>query len=156
MERENRWRDAKAYFHRAVFGRWGADSLARRRQARFELIDLLARRGAPRELLAELLPFEETSAATASRFVDRLGQLFIAGWFAGASGEHVSRGACAAIRATPTPTPRMGEAALALGNFRTARADFAEAARLRPSTIASPPRRQSPTRCSPWTRWLAV
>ncbi len=50
--------------------------MARRTQARFELIDLLARHGAPRELLAELLPFEETpSDSVALR--KRLGELFI-------------------------------------------------------------------------------
>ncbi len=48
MLREGRTEDTKAYLHRAIFGRWGADSVERRNQARFELIDLLAARGTPR------------------------------------------------------------------------------------------------------------
>ena len=131
MARENRWADAKAYYHRAIFGRWGADSAARRTQARFELIELLARRGAPRELLAELLPLEETpSDSVALR--KRLGELFIAA----GSPARAANMLRDVLRRDPNDAEAyatMGEAALALGNFRTAQADFAEAARLRPS-----------------------
>jgi predicted Zn-dependent protease len=130
MLRENKIQEVKAYLHRAIFGRWGADSLARRTQARFELIDLLARSGSPRELLAELLPLEETSPdSTALR--RRLGHLFIlAGSPARAAAifrEMVRRDASDA-----DAYAGLGEAALALGNLRTARADLAEASRLRP------------------------
>lgn len=76
MAREGRANEAKAYFHRAIFGHWRADSIARRTEARFELIDLVARRGTPGELLAELLPFEDISPdSTAERL--RLGKLFL-------------------------------------------------------------------------------
>lgn len=130
MMRESRPQDAKAYFHRAIFGRWGADSVVRRTEARFELIDLLARSGAAGELLAELLPLEETSRdSTALR--RRLGQLFI---LAGSPAR-----AATIFRELLLRDPHdavayagMGEAALALGNFRTARADLAEASRLKP------------------------
>jgi tetratricopeptide (TPR) repeat protein len=76
MIRENHIDEAKAYYHRAFFGRWGEDSIARRTQARFELIALLTGRGSPRELLAELLPLEDTppDSVAARR---RLGQLFL-------------------------------------------------------------------------------
>ncbi len=129
--------EAKAYFHRAIFGRWGADSVARRRQTRFELIDLLAKSGSSRELLAELLPFEEVPADSVD-LRRRLGGLFLQ---AGSPAR-----AAAMFREVLRRDPQdadayagMGEAALAGGNFRTARADFAEAARLRPddSKIAS-------------------
>ena len=89
MMREGRVADAKAYFHRAIFGRWGADSIVRRTQARFELIDLLSRRGAPGELLAELLPLDATSPDSIA-LRRRLGHLR-EGWVAGASGDNVSR-----------------------------------------------------------------
>jgi tetratricopeptide (TPR) repeat protein len=130
FERENRNEEAKAYFHRAVFGRWGADSLARRRQSRFELIDLLSRLGASRELLAELLPFEETPVDSVA-LRDRLGHLFI---LAG-SPARAANMFREVLRRDPGDADAyagMGEAALALGNFRTARADLAEAARLHP------------------------
>ena len=122
--------EAKAYFHRAIFGRWGADSVSRRRQARFELIDLLAKSGSSRELLAELLPFEEAPPDSVD-LRRRLGGLFLQ---AGSPAR-----AAAMFRDVLRHNPEdgdayggMGEAALAAGNFRTARADFAEAARLRP------------------------
>ncbi len=134
MLRENRPADAKAYFHRAIFGRWGADSVARRTQARFELIDMLAARGDSRELLAELLPFEETSPdSTALR--RRLGRLFI---LAGSPARAAAMFG-EVLRRDPedaTAYAGMGEAALELGNFRTARADLAKAAELRPEDPA--------------------
>jgi Flp pilus assembly protein TadD len=127
--------DAKSYYHRAIYGRWGPDSAQRRLQSRLELIDLLARRHDDAEMLAELLPLEASS--TDQQLRRRLGHLFIQ---AGSP----SRGA-AILRTFLRDDPNdadayagMGDAALALGNFRTARADLLEAQRIRPndSTIA--------------------
>jgi len=130
LEREGRLQEAKAYYHRAIFGRWGADSLVRRRQARFELIDLLAKHGGGGELLAELLPFEETPADSVA-LRRRLGDLFnLAGSPARAANMFRD-----VLRRDPTDVDAyagMGEAALALGNFKSARADFSEALRLKP------------------------
>ncbi|MEP6494994.1 MAG: tetratricopeptide repeat protein [bacterium] len=131
MRRENRPSDATAYYHRAIFGRWNQDSLVRRMEARFELIDLLAQRGAARELLAELLPLEATSPDSVA-LRRRLGQLFIeAGSPARAANMFRD-----VLRRDPLDVDAyagMGEAALAVGNFRAARADLAEALRLRPT-----------------------
>jgi len=130
MMREGRAAEATAYFHRAIFGHWGADSVARRRQARFELIDLLARRGAASELLAELLPLEDTSPDSIA-LRRKLGHLFIqAGSPARAA--TMFREVLRRDSHDADAFAGMGEAALALGNFRTARADLAEAARLQP------------------------
>ncbi len=129
MLREGRTADAKAYLHRAIFGRWGADSVERRRHARFELIDLLAKHGAPRELLAELLPLEEVSPDSVA-LRRRLGNLFI---LAG-SPARAANMFREVLRHDPTDGEAyagLGEAAMAAGNLRTARADFAEAVRLR-------------------------
>ncbi|HEY5062924.1 MAG TPA: tetratricopeptide repeat protein, partial [Gemmatimonadaceae bacterium] len=130
MAREDRYDDAQAYYHRAIFGQWGADSLARRTQARFELIDVLARRGSQAELLAELLPFDATSPDSIA-LRSRLGRLFI---LAGAPAR-----AATMFREVLRRQPRdagawagMGDAALALRTFQTARADLVEALRLRP------------------------
>ena len=130
MLREARTEDAKAYLHRAIFGRWGADSVERRNQARFELIDLLAARGAPRELLAELLPFEDVSPDSVA-LRRRLGKLFIL------AGSPVRAAAMFrdVLKRDPTDAEAyagLGETAIAAGNLRTARADLAEAVRLRP------------------------
>lgn len=130
MIREARDEEAKAYFHRAIFGRWGADSLERRTQVRFELIDLLARRGDRRELLAELLPFEEVSPDSVA-LRRRLGTLFLAAG-SPARAANMFREVLRRDPADADSYAGMGEAALALGSFRTARADFLEALRLRP------------------------
>lgn len=130
MVREGRTEEAKAYLHRAIFGRWGADSIDRRNQARFELIDLLAKRGTPRELLAELLPFEDVSPDSVALRL-RLGKLFIL------AGSPVRAATMfrEVLRRDSTEADAyagLGETAIAAGNLRTARADLAEAVRLRP------------------------
>ena len=132
--RSARTEEAKAYYHRAIFGRWGADSISRRREARFELIDLLARKGSAPELLAELLPFEDVSSDSVA-LRQRLAGLFIV---AGSPARAVT-----AFREVLRRDPQnadaysgIGDAELALGNFRTARADFSEALRLRPRDTA--------------------
>jgi Flp pilus assembly protein TadD len=131
MVREGRAEDAKAYLHRAIFGRWGVDSVERRNQARFELIDLLAARGPPRELLAELLPFEDVSPDSVA-LRRRLGKLFIL------AGSPVRAATMfrEVLRRDSTDGEAyagLGETAIAAGNLRTARADLAEAVRLRPA-----------------------
>lgn len=134
MIRERRTQDAKAYLHRAIFGRWGADSVERRNQARFELIDLLAANGPPRELLAELLPFEDVSPDSVA-LRRRLGKLFIL------AGSPVRAATMfrAVLKHDSTDVEAyagLGETAIAAGNLRTARADFDEAVRLRPGDAA--------------------
>jgi tetratricopeptide (TPR) repeat protein len=130
LQRSGRLEEAKAYYHRAIFGRWGADSVQRRRQVRFELIDLLAARGSGPELLAELLPFEDTPPDSVA-LQQRLAKLFI---IAGSPARAVN-----SFREVLRRDPKnadayagIGDAEMALGNFRTARADFAAALRLRP------------------------
>ncbi|MGH7619912.1 MAG: tetratricopeptide repeat protein [Gemmatimonadaceae bacterium] len=130
LEREGRVQEAKAYFHRAIFGRWGADSIAQRRRTRFELIDLLAKHGGGAELLAELLPFEETPVDSVA-LRRRLGHLYnLAGSPARAANMFRE-----VLRRDPSDADAyagMGDAALALGNFKTARADLEAASRLNP------------------------
>jgi hypothetical protein len=139
MVREARTEDAKAYLHRAIFGRWGADSIDRRNQARFELIDLLAKRGTPRELLAELLPFEEVSPDSVACVRQRC--------FAKCSG---------AIRPTAMRTP-------ASAKQRSRRATCERPARIWPKRCGCVPTTRKRcagsgwwTRCLPSTRQRAV
>jgi predicted Zn-dependent protease len=134
MVRQGRAEEAKAYFHRAIFGRWGADSVPRRYEARFELIDFLAAQGASRELLAELLPMEDVPSDSLS-LRRKLGGLFI---LAG-SPARAANMFREVIRNDPDDGQAyagMGRAELALGNFRTARADLAEAVRRLPDDSA--------------------
>jgi len=65
--RSDGWEEAFAYYHRAIYGSWGADAAARRITVRVELANLLAERvakepGDQKDLLAELLPLESEAA----------------------------------------------------------------------------------------------
>jgi tetratricopeptide (TPR) repeat protein len=50
--------DAKAFYHRAIYGVWPQDAETRTVETRLELANLLDSAGAATELLAELLPLE--------------------------------------------------------------------------------------------------
>ena len=50
--------DAKAYYHRAIYGGWTQDARSHRIETRLELVGLLDSSGDGTELLAELLPLE--------------------------------------------------------------------------------------------------
>lgn len=130
LRREGRTDDAKSFYHRAIYGRWGADSMRARTDARLELITLLAAGAGGRELLAELLPYEEVMPDSMP-LRRRVAHLFIKAG-SPARGVRIFR---ALLKQNPSDGDAyagMGEAALSLGNFRTARADFVRAAQLAP------------------------
>jgi tetratricopeptide (TPR) repeat protein len=127
---QGRVAEAKPFFHRAIYGRWGADSVARRADARFALIELLAKQGGGRDLLAELLPLEDVPADSIA-LRKRLGRWFLLG----GSPVRAANMFREVLRRHPDDGEAfagMGEAALAQGNFRTARADFGRAVELLP------------------------
>ena len=128
LTREGRNDQAVSYYHRAIYGSWPSDAPTRRLAARLELVDLLARRGAQTDMLAELLPLEDVDPdSTALR--RRLAHLFV-GAGSPERGIPIFR---ALLRRDPRDGDAyagMGDAALALGNFRTAHADLLVAARL--------------------------
>jgi Tfp pilus assembly protein PilF len=134
LERTGRRGESTVYYHRAIFGRWDADSTQQRIQARFELVDALARRKDGGAMLAELLPLQATlpDSPAISR---RLAHLFLeAGSPRRAMDifrDFIRRDARDADAYTG-----MAEAALALGNFATARADFLEASHLEPDNAS--------------------
>jgi tetratricopeptide (TPR) repeat protein len=122
---------AKSYYHRAVYGRWRGDTAALRMRARMELIALLVKRGESRELLAELLPLEDTYKDSAAFRRD------LAGDFLRAQSPNralaVYRSLIAANRSDASAWAGSGEASLAMGNFRDALRNLGEAHRLAPS-----------------------
>ena len=65
---------AVSYYHRAIYGEWTKDPAARKRDARFELVDFLLKEHSKQELLAELITLEaesdgdEQSAASGRAF----------------------------------------------------------------------------------------
>jgi tetratricopeptide (TPR) repeat protein len=136
LARQRRMAEAKSYYHRAIYGVWGADSASQRLETRLELIRLLVRQHAQRELLAELLPIQEAGRDSLG-LQRQLGHLFIQ---AGSPerGVEIFRKVLQQSPDDGDAYAGMGEAALALGNYRRARADFDAAARLLPddTTIA--------------------
>ena len=134
LAKEGRLEEAKSYYHRAIYGLWAGNAERNRAAARFELIDLLAQNNQKQELLSELLPIQdEAPNDTATR--KRIAHLFVvAGSPARAAAifrdvlRHDARDADAYVG--------LGDAALALGDYPTARADLAAAMRLAPDDSA--------------------
>ncbi|MEO8622269.1 MAG: tetratricopeptide repeat protein [bacterium] len=122
--------EAKSFFHRAIYGGWSDDSLGQRAHSRFELIALLARQGARQELLAELLTIQDVPPDSLE-LRRRLGHLFIEAG-SPAHGAELLRTVLQRFPDDADAYAGMGDAALAMGKLRTARADLAAAVRLRP------------------------
>jgi len=135
LSAEGRTDAAKSNYHRAIYGRWPAGAEKNRTDARFELIDLLARTNARQELLAELLPIQDDSTNDGAQR-KRVAHLFVV---AGQPSRAVviyreilrrdSRDADAYVG--------LAEAALSLGDFATARADLLAAQKLSPADSVS-------------------
>jgi len=134
LVREGRTDEAKSYYHRAIYGHWGADSVRARIASRLQLIDLLAAQGAKQELLAELLPLGEVLPDSLA-LRKRVGHLFVSAG-SPARGASIFRELLRQNPADGDAYAGMGEVALSLGNFRTARADFLQASRLLPEDTA--------------------
>jgi tetratricopeptide (TPR) repeat protein len=131
LDRERKRADAVSYYHRAIYGHWDENAARNRVQARFELVDLLARMGAQRELLSELLPLEREAASDlATR--RRIAHLFIE---AGAPSHAVAifRELLRKHGRDAETLAGLGAAELARGNYRSARAYLTEAAESAPA-----------------------
>jgi tetratricopeptide (TPR) repeat protein len=134
LAKEGRLEEAKSYYHRAIYGLWPSEAERNRAVARFELIDLLARTGAKQELLAELLPIQDEAPNDTARR-KRIAHLFVVA----GSPSRASDIFRDVVRHNPRDADAwvgLGEAALAMGNYPTARADLQTAARLSPNDSA--------------------
>ncbi len=126
--RSRRFVEAKSFYHRAVYGSWGSDSIQQRASARFALVELLAQQHDSVELLAELLPLEAEFADSAA-IRRQLARLFVRGG-APERGVRIYR---ELLRSNPRDTAAylgVGGAAIEMGAYKTARVNFAEALRL--------------------------
>ncbi|HJQ10303.1 MAG TPA: tetratricopeptide repeat protein [Gemmatimonadaceae bacterium] len=117
--------EAKAYYHRAIYGLWqGPDAERNRTAARYELIDLMAQSGDKQDLLSELLPLQEEAQSDSAR--RKIAHLFVVA----GSPERASDMYRAILRQNPRDTEAytgLADATLAMGNFNSAR-DHLEAA----------------------------
>jgi tetratricopeptide (TPR) repeat protein len=130
--RQGRSDEAVAFYHRAIYGSWPADSSAHALRTRLELIALLASRSSGQGVLAELLPLQDTDPDSVA-LRRRLGHLFVLA----ASPERALPFFRELLRRNAGDGDAyagMGEAALLLGNFGTARADLTLATRLVPDS----------------------
>jgi tetratricopeptide (TPR) repeat protein len=130
--------DAEAYYHRAIYGEWpdssgNADSgqAARHRiSARMELIEFLVEKGKKQELLAELLPLQE-EAGNDPVIEKKLASLFLVA----GSPSRAADVSHVLIQQDPKDAEAyagLGEAELAQGRYREAKAAFITAVARKP------------------------
>jgi Flp pilus assembly protein TadD len=124
--REGDAEDAEAFYHRAIYAEWPADSSMPARAARLELVQYLVGRHAKQELLAELISLEaEADGDTALR--RRVAELFLVA-------ESPARAATVyrdLVEENPDDTTAyegLGEAEMQRGEYRAARTAFMQAA----------------------------
>jgi tetratricopeptide (TPR) repeat protein len=116
---------ADSYYHRAIYGTWPENLAQHQIDVRLELIDFLTAHGKKDEVLAELLPLQEQAADNA-RLQPRLAKLFLEAGSVSRSLDIYRQ----LIRLDPKNGANyagMGEAELAMGDFRAAHAAFATA-----------------------------
>jgi tetratricopeptide (TPR) repeat protein len=120
---------ATAYYHRAIFGHWESDVARHQGEARTELVELLAREGLKKDLLAELIPLQDEVSGDPSAEM-RIARLYL---FAGSPARAVDLYHQVLSEAPDRADAQagLGEAEFARGNYRTARADFRAALRLK-------------------------
>ncbi|HEX4749708.1 MAG TPA: tetratricopeptide repeat protein [Bryobacteraceae bacterium] len=116
---------ADSYYHRAIYGGWPNNVAQHQIQTRLELIEFLTQRGKQNEILAELLPLQEQVAKNAG-LQPEVARLFLIAGSPGRAADVFHQ----LIRAQPkdfTNYAGLGEAELALGDFRAAHNAFANA-----------------------------
>ena len=130
LAREGRLQGATAYYHRAIYGLWDRAPDANRLRARLELIDLLARRDARQELLAELLALEG-AGLTDTALRRRVAHLYVRAG-APARAALIFRDLLGRNARDADSYAGLGEAEFAEGSYRAAAADFRAAVQLQP------------------------
>jgi tetratricopeptide (TPR) repeat protein len=131
LVREGEWKNAVAYYHRAIYGSWGSNvpskAASPQTAVRLELANVLVHRGSQKDLLAEVL-LVETEAANDPAMLRRIAQLYlIAGSPVRAEG--IYRALLRDDMDDPGLYSGLGEAELALGNYRLAESAFQNAIR---------------------------
>lgn len=131
MVKEGRSVEATSYYHQSIYGRWKQDAQANRVKVRFELIDVLVRQNADREVLAELLPLQD-EAPDDIQTRKRIARLYLSAGSPSRALDLFKE----ILRQQPQDFDAyagLGEAEFARGNYRTARTDFKAVLRLNPA-----------------------
>jgi len=131
LAREGEWENAVAYYHRAIYGSWDSNvppkAASPQTAVRLELVDVLIQRGLQKDLLAEILLLE-TEAAKDPQLLRRIAQLYLVAG-SPARAEAVYRALLRDDMDDPALYSGLGDAELALGNYRGAEAAFQNAIR---------------------------
>jgi len=125
MVRQGKIDQASAYYHRAIYGIWPENPVRHRVEVRLELANLLASHHASQELLAELLPLE-TEAQNDLSVRKQVARLYLVA----DAPDRADAAYRALIRDDSDDGDNdagLGEAALALGNYRAAQVAFQNA-----------------------------
>ena len=130
LAKEGRFPEAISYFHRAIYGHWEQDAAQSRLRARFELIDLLARRDSKEDLLAELLPVQDQVPRDLQTRA-RMGRLFLRAGSPTRAAD-IFRGMVQEAPGRAEGYAGLGEAEFAQADYRGAQRDFETALRLSP------------------------
>jgi cytochrome c-type biogenesis protein CcmH/NrfG len=127
---QNRFDDAVAFYHRAIYGSWADGSQADKTAARLELAEQLAKRGRDEELLSELLLLDH-AAQDNSQLAKQVAGLYLEA----GSTRRAESAYRMMLRADPKDADAyegLGQAELRLGEYRTARVAFSSAMHYRP------------------------
>ncbi len=118
------------YYHRAVFGYWPQGSEQKRTAAQWELVNLLQKRGARKQVLAELLQFEQLPNDVGGR--ERVANLLLTYGAPGQASE-IFRDILRQNNQDAQAWAGLGEADLMQGQYLDAQAAFRRAALRNPS-----------------------
>ncbi len=129
LARQLEWENAFAYYHRAIYGSWDSDAASRNQliDVRLELANLIAQHGAQKDLLAEVLPLE-TEAADNPQVSRQVARLYLTAG-SPARAEPLYRALIRSDKGDFELYNGLGDAELALGNYRSAAATFQDAIR---------------------------
>ncbi|HLK67958.1 MAG TPA: tetratricopeptide repeat protein [Bryobacteraceae bacterium] len=126
--KQRRYAEAISYLHRAIYGEWKNDPAGNRLRARFELIDLLAKRNSKEELLSELMAVQDQLPPELER---KRGRLFLQAGSPNRAAEVFH----AILNDDPENADALtglGEAEFARGDYRAAQHDFQSGLRAAP------------------------
>ncbi len=126
---------ATQHYQRAIYGLWTSDPAARRLEARFELVDLLEKRGRYREMEAELLRLLD-EAPDDPELKKRIGRLFLSA----RSYDNAAKVFEEVTEALPRDAEAyagLGDAEFELGHYYSARTAYRRAFTYNPDDLQS-------------------
>ena len=130
MVQKSQFTSADSYYHRAIYGTWGANEASRVLEARLELVQSLAQRQQDQSLLAELIPLEQ-SAGSDPAIAREIPELYLQ---AGSTG-HAEVAYRALLKREPENAAAyagLGRVEMQKGNYRSAHQNFLQALKAAP------------------------